>query len=268
QEEDTLTLFDAEAVHGVIGREFQAAVLNAAALESLLQIVGREQGVVGGGTSREPGIGIRGGDDPALPQAVAKIVGGGTPGTRRGGGLAGLGRLGIEARLLDFGQLVGGRGGEERIAAGKESIILLVTTAAAGQPFALVGLADGAPDHHAIRHFGGDYLGVHGAGANQRGGAEGEIGELLVDLSAVLTVKVLPSEIARLGNIGHVLGTALRVGEILGADGKILGVVIAPVEAGGVAEPLVPSTAPQLRVRGAEFVHGDLIGLSVAHQPL
>src|ERR1019366_489160 len=236
-------------------------------LETFLQIVGLEQGVVGGGTSREPGIGIRGGDDPTLPQAGAEIVGGGTRGTRRGG-LPGLGRLGIEARLLDFGQLVGGRGGEERIAAGKESIILLVTTAAAGQPFALVGLADGAPDHHAIRHFGGDYLGVHGAGANQRGGAEGEIGELLVDLSAVLTVKVLPYEIARLRDIGHILGMALWVGKIFGADGKILGVIIAPVEAGDIAEPLVFAAAPQLSVGGAELVHGDLIGLSVAHEPL
>ena len=200
--------------------------------------------MVGGGTSREPGIGIRGGDDPALPQAVAKIVGGGTPGTRRRGGLSGLGRLGIEARLLDFGQLVGGRGGEERIAAGIEPVILFVSAAAARYPFALVGLADGAPDHHVIRHFGGNHFGVHGAGANQRGGAEGEIGELLIDLPTVLTVKILPGEVALRRDIGNVFGAALRVGEILGADGKILGVVIAPVEAGGVAEPLVLSTAP------------------------
>ena len=97
---------------------------------------------------------------------------------------------------------------------------------------------------------------------------KGEIGELLVDLSAVLTVKILPCEIAPFGDIGHVLGTVLWIGKIFGADGKILGVVIAPVEAGGIAEPLVLATAPQLSVGGAELVHGDLIGLSVAHEPL
>src|ERR1035441_4718313 len=176
----------------------------------------------------------------------------------------------IEARLLDFGHLVRGRGGEQGIAAGKEAIVLLVAVfeVPARQPFALVGFADGAPYQHVIRHFGGNYLGVHGAGADQRSGAEGEIGELLVDLSAVLTVEVLPYEIARLRDIGHILGMALWVGKIFGADGKIFGVIIAPVEAWRIAEPLVLSAAPQLSVRGAELVHGDLIGLSVAHEPL
>src|ERR1019366_892532 len=56
--------------------------------------------------------------------------------------------------------------------------------------------------------------------------------------------------------------------KIFGSDGKILGVVIAPVEAWGIAEPLVLAAAPQLSVRGAELVHGDLIGLGVAHEPL
>ena len=49
---------------------------------------------------------------------------------------------------------------------------------------------------------------------------------------------------------------------------EILGVVVAPVEAGRVAEPLVLRTAPQLGVIGAELVHGDLVGLGVADQPL
>src|ERR1039457_6447656 len=100
--------------------------------------------------------------------------------------------------------------GEERIAAGKKSVVLFVSTASAGYPLALVGLADGAPDHHVVRHFGGNYFGVHGAGADQRGGAEGEIGELLIDLSAVLMVKILPGEVALRRNIGNVFGPALR----------------------------------------------------------
>src|ERR1019366_8209830 len=74
---DTLDLFDAETVHGVIRGEFQTTVLNAESFESFLQIVGLKEVVVGGGTCGEPGIGIGGGDDPALPQAVAEIAGGG-----------------------------------------------------------------------------------------------------------------------------------------------------------------------------------------------
>src|ERR1019366_9877435 len=56
--------------------------------------------------------------------------------------------------------------------------------------------------------------------------------------------------------------------KIFGSDGKILGVIIAPVESWGIDEPLVLAAAPQLSVRGAELVHGDLIGLGVAHEPL
>src|ERR1035441_9736456 len=79
---------------------------------------------------------------------------------------------------------------------------------------------------HVMRHLAGNYFGVHGAAADQRSGAEGEIAELLIDLSAVLAVEVLPYEIARLGDIGHILGPALWVGKIFGSDSKILGVVI------------------------------------------
>src|SRR5579871_1536446 len=92
--------------------------------------------------------------------------------------------------------------------------------------------------------------------------------ELLVDLAVVLLVEILPGEIADRGREGDVFGLALRIGQIFGADGQVFGVVVAPVEAGCVVEPFVFAAAPQLGVGGAELVHGDLVGLAVAHQPL
>ena len=84
---------------------------------------------------------------------------------------------------------------------------------------------------------------------------------MLVDLAAILAVHLLPGQIAGLRDIGDVLGRALRIGQVLGADGEVLGIVVAPVEAGSVAEPFVLRAAPQPGMVGAKLVHGDLIVL-------
>ena len=163
--------------------------MEAAGFEGFVEIVGLEEAVIGSGTGGEPGVGFGGGDNPALPEAVFQCVGGGAGGAC-GRGIGGFG--GVEARgfigLDAGGQRLGGGGAEEGVAAGEEAIVLLIGAAGAGDPFTLIGFADGAPDHHAVGHIGGDDFGVHGAGADEGRGAEGEEGELLIDLALVLTV--------------------------------------------------------------------------------
>ncbi len=80
-------------------------------------------------------------------------------------------------------------------------------------------------------------------------------------------VEILPGQIANAGNVGNVVRSAFRIGVVFEANVEVLGVVVAPIEAGCSAEPFVLRTAPQFGLIGAQFVHGDLVVLGVADQP-
>ena len=86
-----------------------------------------------------------------------------------------------------------------------------------------------------IGHVGGDHFRVHGAAATSGAVRKARNRELLVDLALVLAVQIhaRPGR-GRRGDVGNVLGRAMRVGQVLRADRQILGVVVAPVEAGRV----------------------------------
>ena len=57
----------------------------------------------------------------------------------------------------------------------------------------------------------GGNLRVHGAGADQRRGAEGKESELLVDLAAILAIEFLPGQVAGAGHVRDIIGIALRI---------------------------------------------------------
>ena len=84
----------------------------------------------------------------------------------------------------------------------------------------------------------------------------------------VLAVEILPGQVAQ--HRARTGRTRARRADRAGirGDGEVLGVVVAPIETGGAAEPFVLRAAPQPGVAGAQLVHGDLVVLGVADQPL
>ena len=91
--------------------------------------------------------------------------------------------------------------------------------------------------------------------------------ELLVDLALVLAIQRLPLQIAVGGDVGDVGGRAVGIGILFQANAQILGVVVAPIEAFGAAEPIVLGAAVETRFVRAQFEQRDLVGLGVAEQP-
>lgn len=164
-------------------------------------------------------------------------------------------------------QRVVGRGFHQVVAAGIEPVIRIRFGVSRGRHDALIGPAEFRPDHHVVRHGRGRDFGIHRRAIDQRRAVEGFKRELFVDLALVLAVETLPCLIAHRRHIRSVFGSAVRIRQIFQVHVEVFGVVVAPIEAGGAAEPFVLRTSPEPAVTGAQLVHGDFVVPRIADEP-
>ena len=201
-------------------------------LHTIVEVVGLEIAIIGGGAGDEPVVRRGGGKQPAGPEGGGRWVVGG--------------RFVVVG--CGFGRHLhwGGFRSQQTVARGEEAVVLCVTLPATlvRDPGSLVGPSDCRPDHKARGHVRTCNLRVHGAAVHERRGMERLKRELLVDVAPIFLVQLLPLQVARHGHVRHVFRVALRIGLVLQANVQILGVVVAPIEAFRTAEPFVLRAAP------------------------
>ena len=140
-------------------------------------------------------------------------------------------------------------------------------SASDGVPGVAERRAEQRPGLEVLGHRRGGELGVARGKAASGGVRERLEAEVDVDLPLVLLVELQPGLVAVGGRKTTLAGLPSTLGHGLQAHLQVLGVVAAPVEAFGAAEPFVLAAAPEPALVRAQLEHGDLVGLGVGQQP-